>query len=196
MLICFSNVVFSCLTRVLLFDDSEPGFDVLLLERIGDKIWEYTEKTYSSWVIYSLLQSTATKDAVRFVCECERWEALGAQYVRFSQNLLSVALLLLCLSLCSCVLFLPLWTIYRWESSRFLCCSTTPSFHESWNLRRGYSPSHLILCPSRIVLNQLRLHSTVGRPHLLGLIRPTVSIADTNLFPFSALLLPNGIFSE
>jgi pumilio family protein 6 len=47
------------------FIDEEPGFDVLLLEKIGDRVWEYTEKTYSSWVIYSLLQSSNTSAKVR-----------------------------------------------------------------------------------------------------------------------------------
>lgn len=42
----------------------EEGFAVQVYERIKDKIWEYTEQQFSSWVVFSLLEAPDTKEKV------------------------------------------------------------------------------------------------------------------------------------
>lgn len=43
----------------------EPGFGELVVERIGDRVWEYASQPFSSWIIYTLLVAPETKSKVR-----------------------------------------------------------------------------------------------------------------------------------
>lgn len=48
------------------FPSADPGFDELLLKKLGaEGVWKYTTLNFSPWIIYSLLLSPSTKDKVR-----------------------------------------------------------------------------------------------------------------------------------
>lgn len=47
--------------------EDEDGFAIQVYNRIKDRLWDYTEQPFSNWVVYSLLESPATKEKVEKV---------------------------------------------------------------------------------------------------------------------------------
>ena len=114
----------------------------MLLEKIGDKVWEYTSKTYSSWVIYSLLQSPNTGAKVRFTSISR--STLGSLILSSS------------------------WAFFVGIAFGLLVHFTDGS----WSLARGFLEPSLLHVPSHVtsvaedaLIKIMRLHSTVRRHH-------------------------------